>query len=263
MVPSQTIPARLIDVPRASDFDAFRMLAFDTSTERLSVGLSGPGGLLSINAPGGAAASASLLPHIQALLQEAGQTMQEMDGVAFGRGPGAFTGLRTACAVAQGIGLALGLPLIPLDSLMIVAEDARRQCRPQGEDCEIAVMMDARMDEVYAGWYRWVGGSWQVLKAPGLYALPGLQETWGLRPPEIVAGSALAAFGERLQVPAGVHRQPEETDRAGALLQLALQAARLGQAVDAGDALPLYLRDKVAQTTHERAAARAMAGRAP
>jgi tRNA threonylcarbamoyladenosine biosynthesis protein TsaB len=263
MVPSETIPAGLIDVPPSSDSAAFRMLAFDTSTERLSVGLSGPGGFLSLNAPGGAAASASLLPHIHALLKQSGQTMQQLDGVAFGRGPGAFTGLRTACAVAQGIGLALGLPLVPLDSLMIVAEDARRQCRPLGDDCEIAVVMDARMDEVYAGWYRWTGGGWQVLKAPGLYALPGLQEAWGQRPLEIVAGSALAAFGERLQVPAGVQRQPEETDRAGALLQLALQAARLGQAVDVAEALPLYLRDRVAQTTHERAAARALAGRAP
>ncbi len=238
------------------------VLAFDTSTEHLSVGLSGPGGLLTAAAPGGAQASATLLPHIHALLDRAGLGLRQLDGVAFGSGPGAFTGLRTACAVAQGIGLALGLPLIPIDSLLIVAEDARRQAWPRGEDCDVTVAMDARMDEVYAAWYRWRDGRWRVHKGPGLYALPALHEAWLQGPVQILAGSALGAFGERLQAPAGADLRPHEHHRSGALLHLALLAAQDGRTVDAADALPLYVRDKVAHTTREREAARAMAGRA-
>jgi tRNA threonylcarbamoyladenosine biosynthesis protein TsaB len=163
--------------------------------------------------------------------------------------------------VAQGIGLALGLPLIPIDSLLIVAEDARLQARPGGEDCDVTVAMDARMDEVYAGWYRWRGGRWQTHAGPGLYGLPALHAAWRQQPAQILAGSALAAFGERLQLPIGADRWHHEHHRAGALLQLAVRAAQEGRTVDAADALPLYVRDKVAHTTREREAARALAGR--
>jgi tRNA threonylcarbamoyladenosine biosynthesis protein TsaB len=237
------------------------VLAFDTSTEHLSVGLSGPGGLLSSSAPGGALASSTLLPHIHALLDRAGMGLRQLEGVAFGSGPGAFTGLRTACAVAQGMGLALGLPLIPIDSLLIVAEDARRQACPGGEDCDVAVAMDARMDEVYAGQYHWCTGRWQVIEAPRLFTLPALHSAWAQRPVQILAGSALTAFGDRLQAPFSADLRPQEHHRAGALLQLALRAAQDGHTVDAADALPMYVRDKVAHTTRERAAARALAGR--
>jgi tRNA threonylcarbamoyladenosine biosynthesis protein TsaB len=237
------------------------LLAFDTSTEQLSVALSGPAGQLAVSAPGGAQASSTLLPHIHALLDRAGLNLRQLEAVAFGSGPGAFTGLRTACAVAQGIGLALGLRLIPVDSLLIVAEDARRQAFPAGQDCDVTVVMDARMDEIYAAAYRWREGLWQVLQGPGLYALPALHQAFARWPVQIVAGSALAAFGERLQVPALADQRPHEQHRAGALLHLALSAARDGRGVDAADALPLYVRDKVAHTTREREAARALAGR--
>jgi tRNA threonylcarbamoyladenosine biosynthesis protein TsaB len=254
-------PDALTVLPATSGVRWPCLLAFDTSTEHLSVGLSGPQGLLTVSAPGGAQASSTLLPHIHALLDRAGIGLRQLDGVAFGNGPGAFTGLRTACAVAQGIGLALGLRLIPIDSLLIVAEDARRQAWPRGEDCSVTVVMDARMDEVYAAAYRWHQGRWQVLQAPGLYALPALHAAWAQWPLHIVAGSALAAFGERLQVPTAADQRPQEHHRAGALLHLALTAAQEGHGVDAADALPQYVRDKVAHTTREREAARALAGR--
>ena len=236
------------------------LLAFDTSTEHLALALRGRDGAgFTRLAAGGAAASAALLPQVHGLLAQARLTLADLDAVAFGRGPGAFTGLRTACAVAQGLGLGLARPLLPIDSLLIVAEDARAQAAPDAAAFEVGVAMDARMDEVYAGRYRWQGGHWQVLQAPALCSLPALAEAWAGATSQAVAGSALAAFGPRLALPAGGVRVETERDRAGALLRLAVQAAQDGQGVDAAEALPLYLRDKVALTSAEREAVRSAA----
>ena len=230
-----------------------RLLAFDTSTEQMAIAVAGPAGAWCASQAGGALASATLLPRIHALLADAGLTLHALDAIAFGHGPGAFTGLRTSCAVAQGLGFGLGLPLLPLDSLQLVADDARAQ-QPQVQD--VVVAMDARMDEVYAGRYRWADGVWSVSVAPALYTLPAVAVLWDDRP-DLVAGSALAAFGDRLQLPAGMALQASERSRPEALLRLAQAAFAAGAGVDAAAALPLYLRDKIAQTTDERAAARA------
>lgn len=232
------------------------ILALDTSTDHIAAALSAGGQLHTATAPGGPRASAALMPLIQGLLERGGTRLQDLAYVAFGRGPGAFTGLRTACAVAQGLGLGLDRPLLPLDSLLLVAEDARLQHGPQLEPLDVAVLMDARMDEVYAGRYRWLGDQWQPLQEPGLYALDTLQAAWESLPPHVLAGSGLDAFQSRLQWPADWPRYPQERDRAGALLRLAMRAAAAGVGVDAADALPLYLRDKVAFTTAERDAQR-------
>jgi tRNA threonylcarbamoyladenosine biosynthesis protein TsaB len=232
-----------------------RVLAFDTSTERLAVALQARGKTFAVNAEGGAAASSTLLPHVQALLGRAGVALAELEFIAFGRGPGAFTGLRTACAVAQGLALGLGRPVLPIDSLLIVAEDARSQAGA-AQAFDVGVFMDARMGEVYAARYAWRGGQWQVLQPPGLFTLQALGQIWAGAGMVAVAGSALAAFGERLPLPAGPVRWEQERDRAAALLRLALQAAAAGAGVDASAALPLYLRDKVALTTSEREAMR-------
>ncbi len=251
------------------------MLAFDTSTETLAIAVSGPNGALSLLAPGGAAASASLLPMVLQLLSQAGLRLQDLKTVAFGNGPGAFTGLRTACAVAQGLGLGLGIPVLPIDSLLIVAEDARLQLQTatQGDGeaghRTVAVAMDARMNEVYAGCYRWQAlhagaagvqpqaAHWQVLQPPQLFNLVALAQAWaGLPAAAVVAGSALAAWGDELPAPPGAVRLPGEANRAAALLRLAGRAWADGRGLDAALALPLYGRDKVAQTTLERQQAR-------
>jgi tRNA threonylcarbamoyladenosine biosynthesis protein TsaB len=235
------------------------LLAFDTSTEVLALAVDGPQGGFTELAAGGSAASAALLPALQALMQRAGVAMPQVQAIAFGQGPGAFTGLRTSCAVAQGLGLGLDRPVLALDSLLLVAEDARQQLA--SDDIDLLVLVDARMDEVYGGLYRWSGQGWQVLQAPGLYSLPGLAGLLACVVPErpvAVAGSALKALGERLGLPdqAPWRRCPDEADRATALLHLARQAWADGAAVDAAQALPLYLRDKVAQTTAEREASK-------
>jgi tRNA threonylcarbamoyladenosine biosynthesis protein TsaB len=185
--------------------------------------------------------------------------MADLDAIAFGRGPGAFTGLRTACAVAQGLAFGLDKPVLPLDSLLVVAEDARLQHFAHAETLDIAVAMDARMNEAYTGRYRWAAGDWHTLQAPGLYALPVLVQLCADGAVQAVAGSALVAFGDRVPWPAGAVPITQEHNRALALLNLAVRAARAGAGVDAALALPLYLRDKVAQTTQERDAVRAAA----
>jgi tRNA threonylcarbamoyladenosine biosynthesis protein TsaB len=111
------------------------------------------------------------------------------------------------------------------------------------------------MDEAYAAAYRWHGDAWTVLQPPALYTLPALADAWLQRPPQAVAGNAVAAFGTRLPV-GGARVFGKEQDRPAALLRLAQQAWQAGEAFDAADALPMYLRDKVALTTAEREAAR-------
>jgi tRNA threonylcarbamoyladenosine biosynthesis protein TsaB len=228
-----------------------KLLAFDTSTESMSIALHLPQGVLTREAVGGAQASARLIPEILAMLAEAGCTLADLDAIAFGCGPGAFTGLRTACSVAQGLGFGAGKPVLPIDSLMLVAQDTHNQ-QPVSE---VWVAMDARMDEVYAGAYRWQGSRWLVQRAPALYAVDALNACWQATPPSVIAGSALLAFGERLHTAAAL-TWPQPRSRAAALAQLAQQQWADGAAVDAAQALPVYLRDKVAQTTLEREAIR-------
>jgi tRNA threonylcarbamoyladenosine biosynthesis protein TsaB len=239
--------------------NALNILALDTSTERLALSLQAPGGPWTVLAEGGAQASATLLPQVHALMARAGLQMTELDAIAFGQGPGAFTGLRTACAVAQGLAFGLGKPVLPVDSLLVVAEDARLRHFARADTLDIAVVMDARMNEAYAGRYRWARDAWHTLQAPGLYALPVLAQVWADGGVQAVAGSALAAFGDRVPWPDAASRVAQEHDRARALLNLAVRAARAGAGVDAALALPIYLRDKVAQTTQEREAVRAAA----
>src|SRR5262249_14401378 len=138
------------------------------------------------------------------------------------------------------------------DSLMIVAEAARAKLPPRVDDVWVA--MDARMDELYAGHYRIDGERWRVVSAPALYTLPALRERWVDEPPRAVAGSAREAFGSRLPLPGAAWLQGG--DRARALLALARRAYADGAAIDPEQASPLYLRDKVAWTSAERAARR-------
>ncbi|HEV7913285.1 MAG TPA: tRNA (adenosine(37)-N6)-threonylcarbamoyltransferase complex dimerization subunit type 1 TsaB [Albitalea sp.] len=227
------------------------LLAFDTATERMSIALAVNGQVHVDEAAGGAQASATLIPAIVALLRRAGVVLADLDAIAFGRGPGAFTGLRTACSVAQGLAFGTGRPVLPVDTLLCVAEDARDGIGPQS----IWVAMDARMNEIYAAHYAYEAGRWTTLAAPMLASVEALIERWQAEPPMAVAGSALAAFGERLDTGAA-RRAPQASPHARAMLPLAQALWDAGGAVDAALALPLYVRDKVAQTTAEREALR-------
>ena len=229
------------------------LLAFDTAGERMTVALGAGERRWSKSAEGGSKASAALVPAILGLLGEAGLRLADLDAIAFGRGPGAFTGLRTACSVAQGLAFGAGKPVLPIDSLLLVAEAARGGA----PSFRTWAAIDARMDQVYAAEYRFADDRWTTLVAPLLADVADLAQRWRDAPPEAVAGDALTAFAGCLD-PGPARRFPGARADAEALLALAASAWREGRGVDAADALPLYVRDKVAQTTRERDAAKAV-----
>lgn len=226
-----------------------RLLAIDTSTELLSLGLADGAGVRVHEEPGGAQASAVLLPRLLALLQDARLRVADLDAIAFGRGPGAFTGLRTACSVAQGLALGADKPLLPVDTLLIVAECAREFTGAT----DVWAVQDARMGEVYAARYRLETDGWRTVQPPALYDPQTLEQRIAQAPAAVVAGNALPLH-PALAGPATAVPQARPT--AAALLALAEAAWRRGEAVDAAQALPLYIRDKVAFTTAEREAMR-------
>jgi tRNA threonylcarbamoyladenosine biosynthesis protein TsaB len=154
--------------------------------------------------------------------------------------------------VAQGLALGAGRPVLALDSLMLVAQDAFDELGDAAADCWVA--MDARMEEVYAAHFRHEAGGWREMVAPMLCRPQELNARWAEHPPSCVAGSALAQLGQRLECGAAL-RRPATRSRAAALARLAEAAWADGATLDAALALPVYLRDKVAQTMAERAAA--------
>lgn len=250
------------------------LLALDTATDRIHAALSVGGRVHALDLPGGAQASASLLPALNGLLADAGRVWADVDAIAFGRGPGAFTGLRTACSVTQGLALALNKPVIALDTLMAVAEHARQRS-PQAWSAGdvIWVLQDARMDGLYVAAYRWDGHDWQQECAPALWPLTEPANRWAAEGVMLAsvrwAGNAVRVYPAPLRVLAAA-LTPEAAGLAdpvgsaepavpggGALAALAQRAWQRGDKLDAALALPLYVRDKVAQTTAERAAVKA------
>ena len=241
-----------------------KFLAFDTSTDRMSVAVTDGVRVWQHDGPGGAQASTHLIPAIQALLLESGLGLGEMDAIVFGRGPGSFTGLRTACAVAQGLAFGAnhgaGLAVLPIDTLMAVAEEARFQQTGDmaATDAPVTVMalLDARMDEMYVQSYLFNSGlctpvlHCTLIRPENLLAGPSVQ---------LLAGNVFGVYADRL--PASLSALPcvPALPTAPALLRLAPALAAAGQCVAADQALPLYVRDKVAQTTEERAQIKALA----
>ena len=238
-----------------------RLLALDTSTEHMSVAAGRLGGgsprIWSAAGAGGAQASSQLIPMIRGVMAQAGLVFADLDAIVFGRGPGAFTGLRTACSVAQGLALGAradtpqaNVPVLPVDSLLAVAEQARCQHAPAQPRWDVLAMLDARMDEVYLGHYRWEASQWQTLQAPML-ARP---QDITVQPGQAMAGNVFEVYGARLPSATADQARITAWPMADAMLRLAPGLLAQGQGVDAALALPLYIRDKVASTTAERAA---------
>ena len=226
------------------------LLAFDTSTDTLSIAVGDGAQVWLHSGAGGAQASTTLIPAILALLAQAGLRLDQLDAIAFGSGPGSFTGLRTACSVAQGLAFGAGKPVLPIDTLMAVAEEARVQ---HGVE-QVQALLDARMDEIYTGFYAYAQGRWQQRADFQLLRPEAVlqEEGWAL------AGNAMAVYADRIPASSGLRYAALPT--AAAMLHLAPALLAAGQAVAADQALPRYIRDKVAQTTDERMAAKAAAG---
>ncbi|WP_291081597.1 tRNA (adenosine(37)-N6)-threonylcarbamoyltransferase complex dimerization subunit type 1 TsaB [Hydrogenophaga sp.] len=246
---------------------SLRLLAIETSTDALSVALGSgePGGALwQRSGPGGAQASGSLLPMVRSVLNEAGWSLDTLAAVVFGRGPGSFTGLRTACSVAQGLAYgaqalsrAGGLPVLPVDTLLALAEEARQALVDAGQvvPSVIVALLDARMGEIYVAPYAChaSGPAGLVPLAPPRLCTPADLEAYlkDLAPGEsLLTGNVFETCAAALTDLAG-QRHPA-LPSATALLRLAPGLIAAGHTVPAQDALPLYVRDKVAQTTAER-----------
>lgn len=230
-----------------------KLLAFDTSTELISIAVSrddaGVPHILEHTGAGGAQASSALIPTIETLMAEADLGFGELDAILFGRGPGSFTGLRTACSVAQGLGFGARVPLLPVDTLLAVAEEARMRYAGTEQQLSLLALLDARMGELYAASYEFADGQWHQ---GGDFALIKPEQ---LRPSgaQALAGNVFAEYADRLPVS---QETPcwQALPTASAMLRLAPALLAQGNAVAAQDALPHYIRDKVALTTQERAA---------
>ena len=245
-------------------------LAIETSTDVLSLALSRGAHIWSHTSAGGAQSSEHTLPQVMRLLQEAGLTLPALQAVVLGRGPGAFTGLRTACSVAQGLAWGAGLKVLPIDTLLALAESARAQCQAPavppanpaqthvpapGPSWRVLTVLDARMDQVYLAAYEHSDGLWRCVQTPAVVPPEAVQAPapW-LGQDFVAAGNAWTVYSGRWQAEL-TGRQITALPTAEALLRLAPQAWQAGQAVMPEEALPLYIRDKVALTTAERAQA--------
>ena len=244
-----------------------KLLAFDTSTEQLSIAVQHGDRVWCHRGAGGAQASTTLLPAITGLLEQAGLSLNQLDALVVGRGPGSFTGLRTACAVAQGLAFGADRPVVALDTLLALAESARQA---DTRARRVLAVLDARMGQLYTAAYEWYESNWITLSPPALVDRAGL--TWPaswLDDPQVwVAGNARALIADLphvLTTPQGLGRSIlDAVPDAQALLSLTPTAWARGDVLAAEQVQPLYLRDKVALTTREREAAKAQAvGRQP
>jgi tRNA threonylcarbamoyladenosine biosynthesis protein TsaB len=215
-----------------------RVLALETATHRLSVAYWDDGVVAenAIELPNGG--SAWLLPAALALLDEAGIAMTALDAIAFGAGPGSFTGVRLAAGCAQGLAFGLDRPVIGVDSLAALA-------LASGE-ARAYVCLDARMNEVYVAAYdRGVEILAPKVCPPERVPLPEGDDWVG-------CGDGFASYAARL--PALRTRRPELRPTAAAVARLAAPKLADGAGMDAALAAPRYVRDKVALTTAERLA---------
>lgn len=254
--------------------DRMKLLALDTSTERLCMALCTGDQVWVHEEPGGPQASQRLLPAAQALLRQQGLQWLDLDGLAYAQGPGAFTGLRGACAAVQGLALGLGVSAVSVPSLRIVADDVRHEAMRRGllqpgQPCTVWVAMDARMGQLYDDQAHWDGQRWHAVRGPVVrdplqacadwldeFAAAGRAVTGGTDPKGFLcAGSGLELMphdrAKHLRADCMLWMN-QEVDRGAALARLAVAAWALGPRLDAAQVMPVYVRDRVALTTAER-----------
>jgi tRNA threonylcarbamoyladenosine biosynthesis protein TsaB len=215
-----------------------RVLALETSGELGSVALLDGDAITERSIASPREQTATVLPHVHALLADASLTLRDLDAVAFGRGPGSFTGLRVATAIAQGLGLALELPLLPVSSLAAIAQGCWRGYGI--ERCLVCV--DARMGEVYWARYGIAHGLARLDGGESLTAPDAVDARWDA--PFVAAGSGFATYPAELAGLAGraAHRLPEACASARDLLPQALDDLAEGRIPPLEAALPAYLR---------------------
>ena len=247
----------MLTQPLRDKFEAdtsMNLLALDTSTEACSAALLIGGKVIERSEIAPRRHAELILPMIESLLGEAGISRRQIDAIAVGRGPGAFTGVRLAISVAQGLALGLDVPVLPVSSLAALAQDA-----PADGDAPILAVIDARMGEVYAGTFlRGIDGivapiGSESVGAASRLLLPHVaasgEQHWS------IVGSGWNAYRDALS--AHLPAAPAFADgarfpQARAIARLAAPQLAAGRGVAAEFALPVYLRDKVALTLVEQ-----------
>jgi len=229
------------------------LLAIDTSTDFCSVAASRGEALFSRHEPAGRLQAERILDSVNQVLIEARLEFAQIHGIAYGEGPGSFTGLRIAAGVTQGLALARGLGVIGIGTLLALAEQAAEEAAGEAAGDRIIACLDAHRGEVYHAAYRRAGAGWEEVSAPGVYrpeavpVAPG--RDW------LGCGDGFAAYRERLGARLGEcvsAIRPETTPTARAVLKLSIPRFAAGEARDAAAAVPVYLRDKVALKPSER-----------
>jgi tRNA threonylcarbamoyladenosine biosynthesis protein TsaB len=224
------------------------LLAIETSTELCSVALLRGDELFVEEALAENRHSELLVPMVRRVLERSRLTARQMDAFGFGQGPGSFTGIRIACGVVQGLAFAARRPVVPVPSLLALAE--------QSNQSRVVAALDARMNEAYLAAYARNGDDWDAVIAPRLVdaqSVPDLPARgW------VATGSGfdrlgwlVASYRDAVEL-----RLEGDLPRAGAVARIAARRFLRGMAVAAEEAAPLYLRDKVALTTQERHAER-------
>ena len=224
-----------------------RVLAIDCSTEWLSVAIGDETTCVERREAAGQAHSQRALPLVNALLAERGLDLADLDGIAFAAGPGSFTGVRIACGIAQGLALGAALRVVPVGTLEAIAEGAWQR---HGED-RVFACLDARMREVYVAAYERVAEVWRERIAPAVLdpsAVVMPEGEW------FAAGPGFGAYPSLAGAARIVAADTDVKPSAVAILALAMPRLAAGHGVEASQALPLYVRHRVALTGAERAA---------
>lgn len=222
-----------------------KILALETSTEFCSVALWQDGDVDGIERHVGQGHSERLLGMVTELLQRHGMRVNDLDGLAFGEGPGSFTGLRIACGVTQGLALAAGLPVLGVGTLLAMAESTSSE--------RVICCMDARMHEIYHAAYVKRAAGWHAEHVPRVLApaaAPAVEGSGWLG-----CGSAFSVYRDPLlQRYGGQLSGIDISIHPGAhhVAQLAAPRFARGEGDDAAAAAPLYVRDKVALKVHEQ-----------
>jgi tRNA threonylcarbamoyladenosine biosynthesis protein TsaB len=222
-----------------------KLLALDTSTEYCSVALWIDGQVDSRDVRAGQRHSEMLLPMIDELLERAALRLRDLDGIAYGEGPGSFTGLRIACGVVQGLAFGSALPVVGIGTLLAMAAGTNAD--------KVVCCVDARMNEVYHAAYLWLDEGWRPVHGPVVCApeaVPDLPDDgW------IACGSGFVAYRDALTaryagklISIDTERYPHARDIAA----LAVPDFEAGRALSAEHAVPVYIRDKVALRIDER-----------
>jgi tRNA threonylcarbamoyladenosine biosynthesis protein TsaB len=219
-----------------------KLLALDTAGPRCSVALLLDGKLSELDIPGERVHAESVLPMVERLLADAGMVLADLDAIAFGRGPGAFTGLRVATSVAQGLAYGAGLPVLPVSDLAALAAAAMRVHPAE----KVMACLDARMQEVY--WAAYAKGPEGLIALTGESLSPPGEVSAPSPGPWFGAGPGWGAYGEVLKsrVSPLTGLDASLLPSAGDIARLGEKAFEKGKAVAPELALPVYLRDKVA-----------------